>query len=106
MITFAGYRFTEKTFMSFSQYLDKVNGDGYSRDDKQTYTVTANQYLPWPAITLYLSATHKVYWNEDPSNNYSVSVSKIFDIGKFTGISGTFSASKLKYRDTDEKRLE
>jgi len=104
-ITFAGYRFTEKTFMSFSQYLDKVNGDGYSRDDKQTYTVTANQYLPWPAITLYLSATHKVYWNEDPSNNYSVSVSKIFDIGKFTGISGTFSASKLKYRDTDENQM-
>ncbi|KQN47253.1 fimbrial protein [Serratia sp. Leaf51] len=104
-ITFAGYRFTEKTFMSFSQYLDKVNGDGYSRDDKQTYTVTANQYLPWPAITLYLSATHKVYWNENPSNNYSVSVSKIFDIGRFTGISATFSASKLKYRDTDENQM-
>lgn len=104
-ITFAGYRFTEKSFMSFSQYLDKVNGDGYSRDDKQTYTVTANQYLPWPAITLYLSATHKVYWNENPSNNYSVSVSKIFDIGRFTGISATFSASKLKYQDTDENQM-
>ncbi|MGC6388196.1 fimbria/pilus outer membrane usher protein [Ewingella sp. S1.OA.A_B6] len=104
-ITFAGYRFTEKTFMSFSQYLDKMNGDGYSRDDKQTYTVTANQYLAWPAITLYLSATHKIYWNEDPNNNYSVSVSKIFDIGRFTGISATFSASKLKYRDTDENQM-
>jgi outer membrane usher protein FimD/PapC len=104
-ITFAGYRFSEKTFMSFSQYLDKVNGDGYSRDDKQTYTVTANQYLPWPAITLYLSATHKVYWNESASNNYSVSVSKVFDIGRFTGISATFSASKLNYRDTDENQM-
>lgn len=104
-ITFAGYRFSEKTFMSFNQYLDKVNGDGYSRDDKQTYTVTANQFLPWPAITLYLSATHKVYWKENPSNNYSVSVSKIFDIGRFTGISGTLSASKLRYRDTDENQM-
>ncbi|TBX30218.1 fimbria/pilus outer membrane usher protein, partial [Rahnella victoriana] len=94
-ITFAGYRFSQKTFMSFSQYLDKVNGDGYSRDDKQTYTVTANQYLPWPAITLYLSATHKIYWNERASNNYSLSVSKIFDVGRFTGVSATFSASKL-----------
>jgi len=104
-ITFAGYRFSEKSFMSLNQYLDKVNGDHYSRDDKQTYTVTANQFLPWPAITLYLSATHKVYWNDSPSNNYSISVSKIFDVGRFTGISATLSASKLKYQYTDENQM-
>ncbi|CAI1085685.1 Outer membrane usher protein papC precursor [Serratia fonticola] len=104
-ITFAGYRFSEKTFMSLNQYLDKVSGNTYSRDDKQTYTITANQYVPWPDVTLYLSATHKIYWNDSSTNNYSMSASKIFDIGPFRGISTTLTASKLKYRYEDEDQI-
>ncbi|WP_245956746.1 fimbria/pilus outer membrane usher protein [Edaphovirga cremea] len=104
-ITFAGYRFSERTFMSLNQFLDKTSGNTYSRDDKQTYTITANQYLPWPDITLYLSATHKVYWNDTSTNNYSMSVSKIFDIGQLRGIAATLSASKLKYRYQDENQM-
>lgn len=104
-ITFAGYRFSEKTFLSLNQFLDKVSGNTYSRDDKQTYTITANQYVPWPDITLYLSATHKIYWNDASTNNYSLSASKIFDIGQLKGISTTLSASKLKYRYEDENQM-
>lgn len=104
-ISFAGYRFSERTFMSLNQFLDKVSGNSYSRDDKQTYTITANQYVPWPDITLYLSATHKVYWNDSSTNNYSLSASKILDIGQFRGISATLSASKLKYRYEDENQV-
>ncbi len=104
-VTFAGYRYADRTFMSLGQYLNKVNGSGYSRDDKQTYTLSANQYLPWPAITLFLSATHNVYWNASSGNNYSLSVSKIFDIGSLRGVSATLSASKLRYQTTDENQM-
>ncbi len=104
-ITFAGYRFSEKHFMSMSQYLDRLNGNNYLQNDKQTYTVTANQYLAWPDITMYLSATHKTYWNDVSSNNYGVSVSKIFDIGSFKGISTTISANKVKYQYESENQV-
>lgn len=104
-ISFAGYRFSQKSFMSLNQYLDKTRGNSDSRNDKQTYTITANQYLPWPGVTLYLSATRKVYWDAGSTNNYSMSVSKIFDIGQFRGIAATLTASKLKYRDQNENQM-
>lgn len=91
--------------MSMSQYLDRLNGNNYLQNDKQTYTVTANQYLAWPDITMYLSATHKTYWNDVSSNNYGVSVSKIFDIGSFKGISTTISANKVKYQYESENQV-
>lgn len=104
-ITFAGYRFSEKNFMSMNQYLEQLNNNDYLQNDKQTYTVTANQYLAWPDITMYLSATHKTYWNDASSNNYGVSVSKIFDIGEFKGISATISANKVKYQYENENQV-
>ncbi|MDM3814210.1 fimbria/pilus outer membrane usher protein, partial [Proteus mirabilis] len=43
-ITFAGYRFSEITFRSFSQYIDEryngINNNGY---EKQMYTITGNK---------------------------------------------------------------
>ncbi|MHB2165212.1 fimbria/pilus outer membrane usher protein, partial [Proteus mirabilis] len=43
-ITFAGYRFSEKTFRSFSQYIDEryngINNNGY---EKEIYTITGNK---------------------------------------------------------------
>ncbi|CNF03896.1 outer membrane fimbrial usher porin [Yersinia similis] len=94
-ISFAGYRFSKKNFMSMSQYLDRLNGNIALQYDKQAYTVTANQYLAWPDITIYLSMARRTYWNAAPSNNYGISMSKIFDIGTFKGISATISANKM-----------
>lgn len=104
-VTFAGYRFSERGFMSMNQYLDKRTAMFYSRDDKQTYTLTANQYLKWPDITVYLSATHKTYWNDVDSNTYTLSMSKLFDIGEIRNVSATLSASKIKYGFDDDQQI-
>ncbi|CAM3636327.1 fimbria/pilus outer membrane usher protein [Yersinia entomophaga] len=104
-ITFAGYRFSEKNFMSMNQYLDRLSGNNYLQNDKQTYTLTANQYLTWPDVTMYLSATHKTYWNDVSSNNYGISLSKLLDIGPFQGISAAVSANRVKYENETENQI-
>ncbi|PVF13274.1 fimbrial usher protein, partial [Yersinia pestis] len=72
---------------------------------KQAYTVAANQYLAWPDITMYLSVTRRTYWNAASSNNYSLSMSKIFDIGTFKGISATISANKVNNQYANENQM-
>lgn len=42
-MTFAGYRFSEKDFMSFSDYLNYRSESGDFMQSKEMYTVTFNQ---------------------------------------------------------------
>ena len=104
-VTFAGYRFSERGFLSMNQYLDKKTEMFYSRDDKETYTLSANQYLKWPDITVYLSATHKTYWDDVDSDTYNLSMSKVFDIGDMRNVSATLSAAKVNYAKEDDKQV-
>lgn len=104
-ITFAGYRFSERNFMSMSQYIDKQNHLFDVRDDKQTYTLTANQYVPWLDITVYASALRRTYWNDENSDSYTLSLSKTFDLGPFKGASATLSGSKAAYGDDEGNQV-
>ena len=98
-VTFAGYRFSERNFLSMSQFIDKHNQLFDMRNDKQTFTLTANQYLPWPDITLYASAVRHTYWDDKNSNTYTLSLSKTFDLGPFQGASATLYGGKATYGD-------
>ncbi|MCV4770268.1 fimbria/pilus outer membrane usher protein, partial [Escherichia coli] len=43
-VTFAGYRFSEKNFMTMSEYLDASQSDmARTGNDKEMYTITYNQ---------------------------------------------------------------
>ncbi|WP_176691663.1 outer membrane usher protein [Superficieibacter electus] len=97
-ITFAGYRFSDRNYMSMSDYLDapeyagdrqedQYYRDGYNYRNKEMYTITFNQNIPDYGLSFYLNYSRRTYWNQSDENNYSLSLAKTLEIGRFKNIS-------------------
>ncbi|UWU01370.1 fimbria/pilus outer membrane usher protein [Proteus vulgaris] len=107
-ITFAGYRFSEKTFRSFSQYIDEryndINNNGY---EKEMYTITGNKTF-WAddiekSTTLYLSYRHQNYWDRNTQEQYGATISRNFSIMGVEQINTNLSAFRTQYKgNTDD----
>lgn len=109
-ISFAGYRFSEKTYMSMAQYLYALNLDNRYRNEKERYTITLSKnfatresYSWLSGLSTYVTYTRQTYWNEAEQDRYGVSLNKYFDIGAFKGIAANFSAYRTEFnRRTDD----
>lgn len=104
-VTFAGYKFSEKEFLTMPQYIDAANGILDFRRDKNVYTASFNQYISPLDLTLYLNASHHQFWNSESTTNFGMSLSKLFNIGNIRNISGTLSLNKIKYQETDDNQI-
>ncbi|MFU2316895.1 outer membrane usher protein [Rahnella sp. PCH160] len=97
-ITFAGYRFSEKEFMSMDNYLDARYGDNQSESDKEMYTITFNKQFKDSGLSLYANYSHQTYWDNPADDCFNISLSKSFDLGKITDISVNLSLYRSKYQ--------
>lgn len=96
-VTFAGYRFSERNFMSMSQYLNARYDRGYTTgSSKEYYTLSFNQQLRALNMTAYLSYGHQTYWDRPASDTYNVSVSRYFDLWRIKNLSFNLSAYRSK----------
>lgn len=92
-VTFAGYRFSERNFMSMSQYLNARYGNGYAAgSSKEYYTLSFNQQITALNLTAYLSYGHQTYWDRPANDTYNLSVSSYFDVGSMKNVSLSLSA--------------
>lgn len=97
-ITFAGYRFSQRNFMSMSQYLDARYHDGKNTGNgKELYTITFNKQFRDINLSTYLNYSHQTYWNRSASDTWNLSVSNSFDLGRFKNISLSLSAYRSQY---------
>ena len=103
-VTFAGYKFSEKEFLTMPQYIDAANGVLDFRRDKNVYTASFNQYISPLDVTLYFNASHHQFWNSESTTTFGMSLSKIFSLGKLKNISATLSLNKIKYQETDDNQ--
>ncbi|AHG20039.1 fimbrial assembly protein [Chania multitudinisentens RB-25] len=111
-ITFAGYRFSQRKFMSMSQYLQarysNYNAQYYGRE-KELYTITASKTFmaqdSAKAITAYLTYSHQTYWNARTQNRYGLSASKMFDIANFNHITTSLAAFRTTYQGRTDDSL-
>lgn len=90
-IAFAGYRFSDKNFISMNQYLDRENDYFDSPAEKQSYILTFNQSFQAVGLSLLFSASRHNYWNAVTNDNYTVSLNKAFNIGPFYGSTASLS---------------
>lgn len=109
-ITFAGYRFSQKTFRTLSQYLDvRENSREYYGREKEMYTIMGNKTF-WPdnpdlRTMLFLTYTHQNYWDRTGQDRYGFSLARAFRIANMEGISTNLSLFRSTYRGRRDDSL-
>ena len=122
-ITFAGYRFSEKNFLSMSQYLDAkhygLNGELGGRGvydengewvehwnpiggNKALYTVTVNKQFRDLGATVYASYNKQTYWNRPDTQRWNLSVARYFNMGTVKNLNLSVNAYRTQeyhYKD-------
>lgn len=96
-LTFAGYRFSERDYMTMPEYLDTRYHGGSRGSSKELYTVTASKSFTDARLSAYMSWSHQTYWNRPQTDRYSLSLSRYFDIGNWQNLSASLSASRSEY---------
>lgn len=122
-VTFAGYRFSDKNFLSMSEYLDArhygMNGElaGRGKYDefgqyagefkpigcsKALYTATINKQFRDLDATVYASYNKQTYWSRPASQRWNLSVSRYFNVGTVKNMSlslNLYRSQDYNYKD-------
>ncbi|MBE4916849.1 outer membrane usher protein, partial [Enterobacter cloacae complex sp. P4RS] len=102
-VTFAGYRFSEKNYMSFNDYLNYVSSDDDFQQSKEMYTITFSQQLSRLGLSAYLNYSHQTYWNSPEENRYSATISRYFDFGRWKHINLSLTAYRNDFVGGSDK---
>lgn len=100
-ITFAGYRFSERNYMTMQQYLDARYRNDFTGREKELYTISLNKHFEDLQTSVGLQYQHQTYWDRGESDYYTLSVNRYFDAFGFRNISAGLTASRSKYLDRD-----
>lgn len=104
-IQFAGYRFSERDFMSMSEFLQAIKtGERYG-GSKELYTVSLNKNFRDLGMSVFLNYNHQTYWDRPDNDYYSLSLSKYFDIGSIKNVSVNLSANRNMYNGVKDDSL-
>ncbi|HGL4620255.1 TPA: outer membrane usher protein [Citrobacter koseri] len=95
-VTFAGYRFSEKEYLSMSDYLNVKESDDETGKSKEMYTITFSQPIRSLGLSAYLNYSHQTYWDRPADDRYNLSISRSMDIGSVKNISLSLSAYRNK----------
>ncbi len=122
-VTFAGYRFSDKNYLSMAEYLDarnyglsgelggrgRFNENGeYSEDwrpiggNKALYTVTVNKQFRDMGTTVYASYNKQTYWDRPDTQRWNLTVSRYFNVGSVKNMSLSLNAYRTQeysYKD-------
>ncbi|AKG68834.1 fimbrial assembly protein [Serratia fonticola] len=101
-VTFAGYRFSERNYMSMSEYLDARTYGTRNSNSKEMYTITFNQQLRDLGMSAYLNYNHQTYWDRPANDRYNLTLSRYFDLGRFRNISLSLTAYRNKFNGNND----
>lgn len=101
-ITFAGYRFSTRDFMTMDEYLSERNNESNIDNDKQMYTITFNKQFRDQGLSVYLNYSHETYWDSPKNNNFNLSLSQTFDAFGLHSLSTSITAYKNQYNGVND----
>lgn len=101
-VTFAGYRFSERSFMTMGEFLEVRNLGTRSQNSKEMYTVSYSQQFRDIGLTAYLNYDHQTYWDRDANDRYSLSLMRYFDLGRFKNLSLSMTGYRNEYNGQND----
>lgn len=101
-VTFAGYRFSERNYMSMGEYLDARRDGTRINSSKEMYTITFNQQFRDMGLSAYLNYNHQTYWDRPANDRYNLTLSRYFDLGHFRNISLSLTGYRNKYNGASD----
>lgn len=101
LVSLAAYRFSERTFHSYANFIEHQLDDDNTQDEKQTISLSVNQPIEALNMNLYASALRQLWWDGDASTSASVSAGFNVDIGNWKGVSLTTTFSTTHYEESD-----
>ncbi len=101
-VTFAGYRFSERNYMSMSEYLDVRTYGTRNQNSKEMYTVSFSQHFRDLGLSAYLNYNHQTYWDSAANDRYTLTLSRNFDIGQFRNLSLSLTGYRNKYNGVND----
>lgn len=96
-LTFAGYRFSERDYVTMGEYLDMRYRDGYVGNSKELYTVQATKNFEDLRLSANVNWSHQTYWNRPANDRYSVSLNKYFDLGDWRHLAVSLNAARSEF---------
>ncbi|VTR52028.1 Outer membrane usher protein papC precursor [Serratia fonticola] len=101
-VTFAGYRFSERSFMTMGEFLEVRNLGTRSQSSKEMYTVSYSQQFREIGLTANLNYDHQTYWDRDANDRYSLSLMRYMDIGRFKNLSLSMTGYRNQYNGQND----
>lgn len=119
-VSFAGYRFSEKNYLSMSEYLNARHYGLYDQfgegglygeygerrqpigGSKAAYTATFNQQFRDLGASFYLSYNKQTYWNREDTQRWNLALSSYFSVGSVKNINATLNLHRSEdyhYKD-------
>lgn len=103
-ISLAAYRFSEREFHSYANFIAHQYNNADTQDEKQTVSIAFNQPIDPLRMNLYVSALRQQWWDGDSSTTASVTAGFNFDVGEWKGLSLSTSFSTTHYEESDNDK--
>jgi outer membrane usher protein PapC len=108
-ITFAGYRFSERNYLTMQQYLDLRYREADNYRQKERYQVNLNKRFDDAVVPLSvgLNYTYQTYWDQGGTSQYGVNVGTWFNVPSLglRNLTLTATASRSQYRGQDDDSI-
>lgn len=98
-ITFAGYRFSERNYLSLDNFVAMKVSPDFTSTNKESYNLVASKNFRDLGVSINAIYNRQTYWQDvSDSNSYGLSVSKSFDFGKFKNVNAYVSLNRTEYK--------
>ncbi|WP_161969155.1 fimbria/pilus outer membrane usher protein [Entomohabitans teleogrylli] len=104
-LSFAGYRFSDRQYISLNDYLDNSRRPERSWRERETWTLMGNQPIPVLDVYTYLSYTHRSYWYGQHSSSMTLSANRNFSLLDWRNITGSLSISRSRYQNSSDNQV-
>ncbi|MDX7986992.1 PapC/FimD family outer membrane usher protein [Xenorhabdus sp. 12] len=99
-LTLAGYRFSERDYMSMQQYLDARYRERSGGSSKDKYTIILNKSFPEQKVSLGVSYNHETFWNAGENIYYNIRMNKYFSAFGIDNMTVGLLATRSRYLHT------